>query len=244
MDRFYIPPAQWGDALALTDEEAHHCRRVMRKRVGEIIEVFDGCGNWARGEISSLGDSVSLDVKERGSTPQPELFIELAVGIPKGKTFDLIVQKSVELGVNRIQPLMTEQGMVKISEKDAPKKAAKWQRLALEACKQCGQNWLPVVEEAATFSKWFPNRDILDLELIAALTPDAVPLGPKLVGLAEESHFQSIRLLVGPEGDFSQNEYGNCSSCNMIPVKLGDLVLKVETAVMFSVSNICALLRN
>lgn len=243
MDRFYISPAQWSDSLALIGEEAHHCRRVMRKRVGEMIELFDGCGNWARGEIVALNDSVSLSIKERGTSPKPKLLIELAVGIPKGKIFDLIIQKSVELGVNRIQPLMTDQGVVKILEKDAAKKAAKWQRLAIEACKQCGQNWLPVIKEAATFSDWLPNRQCSDLELVAALTSNAVPLGPKLSEISKSPELCSIRIFVGPEGDFSKSEYANCFVHDVIPVKLGDLVLKVETAVIFLVSNICAQLR-
>ena len=129
------------------------------------------------------------------------------------------------------------------STPSAAKKATKWQRLALEACKQCGQNWLPKVEEASNLSSWLPSRDSIDLELIAALSPDAIALGPKLIELSNDHHLHSIRLYVGPEGDFSADEYAQCSRQGMIPIKLGDLVLKVETAVIFSLSNLCALLR-
>lgn len=238
MDRFYISPDRWSESLSLRGEEAHHCRRVMRKRVGDAIEVFDGCGHWARGVITALGDEVTLDIEESGESSKAKIQVELAVGIPKGKTFDLIVQKAVELGVTCIQPLMTEQGMVKISEKEAPKKTAKWQRLALEACKQCGQNWLTKVEKPQSFSKWIHHREPADRELIAALTPESRALRDVLSELAGDSGVVVIRVLVGPEGDFSEAEYGVCFEQEMMPVGLGNLVLRAETAVIYVLSNI------
>lgn len=238
MDRFFISPDRWGESLSLYGEESHHCRRVMRKRVGDVIEVFDGCGHWACGAITALGDEVVLDLQERGESAKADIQVELAVGIPKGKTFDLIVQKAVELGVNRIQPLMTEQGMVKISEKDAPKKAAKWQRLALEASKQCGQNWLTQVAQPRPFSQWIDRREPADQELIAALTPDSRPLGEVLSQLGKSSEISSIRVLVGPEGDFSEGEYQVCFDREMTSIGLGQLVLRTETAVIYVLSNV------
>lgn len=238
MDRFHISSDRWSESLSLHGEEAHHCRRVMRKRVGDVIEVFDGFGHWAHGAITAFGDEVALDIKERGKSPKSKIQVELAVGIPKGKTFDLIVQKAVELGVTRIQPLMTEQGMVKILEKDSPKKVAKWQRLALEACKQCGQNWQTKIEEPRNFLKWIGRRELADQELISALSPEARPLREVLSELAEDSGVASIRVLVGPEGDFSKEEYRVCFEQQMKPVGLGPLVLRAETAVIYVLSNI------
>lgn len=235
MDRFFIPPSQWGESLALTGEEAHHCRRVMRKRVGDEIEVFNGAGSWARGKITTLGSEVLLEIQEAGETPRAALQIELAVGIPKGKTFDLIIQKSVELGVSAIQPLMTEQGMVRIEGKERTKKTEKWNRLALEACKQCGQNWLPTVYEPVVFQNWFPERNDVESEVIAALREESKPLREVLPELKNAS---SLRLLVGPEGDFSESEYELVSGESIIPVSLGKLVLKVETASIYIISNV------
>lgn len=235
MDRFYIPPEHWGDSLALTGEEAHHCRRVMRKEVGDEIEVFNGEGDWARGKITALGSKVSLEVISNGHSKKPAVSLELVVGIPKGKTFDLVIQKSVELGVAKIYPLMTDQGMVRIEAKDALKKAEKWNRLSLEACKQCGQNWLPKVSEAKTFQVWCEERSPVDREIVAALTPDSELLREVLPTLPERG---VIRVLVGPEGDFSSSEYHQLEQAGAVPVSLGDLVLRVETAVIYLISNV------
>ncbi|MGC6581597.1 MAG: RsmE family RNA methyltransferase [Akkermansiaceae bacterium] len=238
MDRFFIPPANWdpsGKGLVLLDEEAHHCQRVMRKQVGDEIGVFDGAGTWARGKITSLGAEIPLEIIELGTTPRPSLEVELAVGIPKGKTFDLIIQKSVELGISRIQPLMTEQGVVRIEKKEAAKKVEKWNRVALEACKQCGQNWLPEVKRAEDFQSWLPNREGVDRELIAALTRESVPLRETLKELKET---ENLRILVGPEGDFSKREYEATRQAKMSAIQLGQLVLRVETAVIYVLSNL------
>ena len=149
MDRFFLAPEEWGEErLTLGGDEAHHAIRVMRKQVGDEIEVFDGQGRWARGGITALTKSeLILEVSESGISERIQPEITLAVCIPKGKTMDLIVQKSVELGVTTIQPLISKNTVVKISsERDAQEKSRKWQRIALEACKQCGQNWLPATK--------------------------------------------------------------------------------------------------
>ncbi|MEN8693705.1 MAG: RsmE family RNA methyltransferase [Akkermansiaceae bacterium] len=241
MDRFYIPPARWADSLALSGEEAHHCRRVMRKQVGDVIEIFNGEGSWARGAITHLGNEVAIEVTESGETPKPTLEVELAVGIPKGKTFDLVIQKSVELGVLRIQPLITEQGMVRFDGKDAVRKAEKWSRLALEACKQCGQNWLPEVLETQNFSAWLPNRVRADFEIISALTEESKPLRDVLPEIPASGF---TRVFVGPEGDFSPAEYELAAETSMHPASLGPLVLRVETAVIYLLSNIFCQIRS
>jgi 16S rRNA (uracil1498-N3)-methyltransferase len=236
MDRFWISPAKWQAPFSLKDEEAHHCRRVMRKRVGDVIEIFDGQGSHAEARIIGLGSNeVQLELSGEVKRSDPGLQVELAVGIPKGKTFDLIIQKAVELGVSRIQPLMTEQGMVRIEAKDLEKKSLKWNRLALEASKQCGQDWLPEVLEPQCFSDWMKNRKPAEVELVGALKEGAVPLCKQLSII---ENISSIRVLVGPEGDLSAEEYDLAKAEGFSFVSLGKLVLRVETAAFFVLSNL------
>lgn len=240
MDRFWISPAEWKPPFSLSGEEAHHCRRVMRKRVGDSICVFDGRGRSAQAEISGLSaNEVLLEISEEKFSERG-VQVELAVGIPKGKTFDLIIQKSVELGVSRIQPLMTDQGMVRIDGKDVVKKNEKWNRLALEASKQCGQDWLPEVLPPRSFSEWLQVRESADLELVAALTEESQPLRDVLPRLDGKG---SIRVLIGPEGDFSASEYQKISAESFLPVSLGDLVLRVDTAAFYLISNVLCYIR-
>jgi len=235
MDRFWISPADWKIPFSLTGDEAHHCRRVLRKREGEIIGIFDGAGRSATAEITSLsGSEVLLNVSQE-LHQEKGLQVELAVGIPKGKTFDLIVQKAVELGVTRIQPLITDQGMVKFEGKEVKKKTEKWNRLALEASKQCGQNWLPEVLPPRHFSKWFPTRDFVPHEMVAALTDSSQPLRRALAELEIEG---PLRILIGPEGDFSEEEYDRMALEKVQAVSLGKFTLRVETAAFFLISNV------
>ncbi|MDA7917158.1 MAG: RsmE family RNA methyltransferase [Akkermansiaceae bacterium] len=235
MDRFWISPAEWQAPFSLGGEEAHHCRRVMRKGVGDTITVFDGEGQSAEARITELSSNEVLFEISEERTSERGVYVELAVGIPKGKTFDLIIQKAVELGVSRIQPLMSDQGMVRIEGKDVVKKTEKWNRLALEASKQCGQNWLPEVLPPRSFSEWLPEREPMGCEIAAALTETTKPLREILPGLRKEI---SIRVLVGPEGDFSTEEYRSISMEDFSAVSLGNLVLRVETAAFFVLSNI------
>ncbi|MGJ8697187.1 MAG: RsmE family RNA methyltransferase [Verrucomicrobiaceae bacterium] len=236
MDRFWISPDAWDESFSLVGEEAHHCRRVMRKQVGEEIEVFDGAGRSVRATISSISaNEVGLEAVSEVTVDPPSIPIELAVGIPKGKTFDLIVQKAVELGVAKIHPLMSRQGNVKIEVKEAAKKAEKWNRLALEASKQCGQNRVPEVEPPRAFDDWLKSRNKGDLEIAGALVEGAEPLRALL---DREGGVGSIVLLVGPEGDFSPEEYEAAFASGFYPVSLGRLILRVETAVFYLLSNV------
>lgn len=232
MDRFFLAGGMGGATAFLEGEEAHHCTRVMRKRAGEVIEVFDGQGRATKAEIVSPGKNcVELRILAEPTTahrPSPE--ISLVVGIPKGKTMDLIIQKAVELGVARIQPLNCEQGMVKVSKGD--KKREKWQRVVLEACKQCGQNFLPEVCDAMSVHDFLGQEKDLGLALVAALRPEVQSFAQVL----QENELEKVTLLIGPEGDFSEKEYESAFSAGFLPISLGDLVLRVETAVLYAVS--------
>jgi 16S rRNA (uracil1498-N3)-methyltransferase len=229
MDRFFLPPENWPEA-ELRGEEAHHCARVMRKTAGDELEVFDGRGRWARAEVAGIeSGAVRLDLGETGRdrviTPQ----VTLAVAIPKGKTMDLVVQKAVELGVARIRPLLTEHTVVKAG--DASRKRDKWQRVALEACKQCGQNLLPMVEGPCPLDEWLPQRSGDAAALIASLSGGAGSLRGVLRGF--EPRPAQVELLVGPEGDFTPGEVAAAVESGFAPVSLGPLVLRVETAALF-----------
>ena len=146
MDRFFLSPDQWDENPTLRGDEAHHCLRVMRKQVGDKIAIFDGNGREASARICGVSKNESrLELIDTKNTLAVLPQLEVAVGIPKGKSFDLILQKAVEMGVNRIQPLVSDQGNVRFKTGEALAKRDKWQRILLEACKQCGQNHLPEV---------------------------------------------------------------------------------------------------
>lgn len=208
----------------------------MRLRAGDECEVFDGAGQAARVQVlSGHGSSMTVQVQELLPPMPPVAGITLALAVPKGNNMDLIVQKAVELGVSRIVPLITERTIVRLSGKDAAAKADKWRRTVLEACKQCGVNTLPVVEEPQPYKLFLQRNDLPALKVQCAIVPHARPLRDVL----EEGRAAAQRdcvLLIGPEGDFSPAEYAAAEQVGYIPTGLGPIILRVETAVFMAVA--------
>ena len=231
--RFYIPVEQWNsDAPVLEGDEAHHCISVMRRGVGDQVVVFDGAGRHAQAQIiSSNGKRLELKFIHLHQTPPPSVTITLLQAIPKGANMELIIEKAVELGVNEIVPVMTERTVVKLDAKEALKKREKWQRIALETCKQCGQDWLPRVHAPQQFDGVWNQLPAHELRLVAALQPDALGLKAIL-----SSKPQSALIAIGPEGDFTPAEYASARAQGCLPLSLGPIVLRVETAALCCLS--------
>lgn len=237
MHRCYLPNADFSaPRLVLEGEEAHHALRVMRLRVGDVCEVFDGAGRAARARIeAAAGSTLTLGQPEL-LPPLPAVAgITLALAIPKGGNMELIVQKAVELGVKRIIPLVSERTIVRLNARDAAAKTAKWQRTALEACKQCGVNNLPVVETPQPLSTFLQRGDVPALRLVCAILPEAEPLRGVLERARADGAEEAL-VLIGPEGDFSPGEYSAAQHAGYVPVSLGPIILRVETAVFMAVS--------
>ncbi len=232
MPRFFLPPSAWTETPFLEGDEAKHLSQVLRIQSGATVTVFDGLGNHADARVLSVSKQrveLLLELAENTPTPLPE--ITLAQAIPKGKNMDWIVQKAVELGVSRIQPLVTRHTIVSPGED----KAEKWRRTAIEACKQCGQFTLPVIEDPLTFTEWLAIRPSADLEIIASLADNPRNFRETLQSVP---HLESVTIAIGPEGDFSDEETTAALAAGFVPVTLGDLVLRVETATMFCLSAI------
>jgi 16S rRNA (uracil1498-N3)-methyltransferase len=262
MHRFYIPPNDWNpDALVLSGSEAHHAKNVLRLKRGERAVLFNGRGREVTAEIVDLGrDEIRLRKLHETETPPLRCRISLAQAIPKGKNMELIVQKAVEIGASEIAPLISERTIVDLDPKEAEQKQAKWQQIAIEAAKQCGQNWLPHVHTPRTLKEFFadvearvPARGIaspartaaetaattmFDLRLIGSLQPDALHLKKILADYAaEHRHLPTNALmLVGPEGDFTPAELALAKSQGCLPITLGPIILRVETAAIYCLS--------
>lgn len=231
MARFHLPANEWQENPALTGDEARHVSQVLRMKAGDAVVVFDGKGRRASAEILSVSrDRVPLKLGEVLPSRAPLPAITLAQAIPKGKNMDLIVQKSVELGVAAIQPLVTRYTVVQPGDG----KSEKWRRNALEACKQCGQDTLPEIGDPVAFKQWISSgSEISGLKLIASLTPGARPFREVLEGHPGTTE---ATLLVGPEGDFSAEETAAALEAGFLPISLGSIVLRVETATLFCLS--------
>lgn len=237
--RFHIPPADWNlENLLLTGEESHHCAEVMRAKPGDRIVVFDGQGTEAEVRVSAIsGKSVSLEPLMVQKTPAPPATLVLAQAVPKGKNMDLIVQKATELGVSRIVPLLSERTVVRVDKEDLDRKREKWQRTVLEACKQCGQNWLPTVETPATVDA-FAKRAGSGFRLVAAIGQGERGLKPILADHETEhgKRPSEATIMIGPEGDFTPAEVATAVSAGFSPLSLGPIILRSETAAIYALS--------
>ena len=240
MHRFYISPENWDpDAPALTGSEAHHARDVLRMKPAEKLVLFNGRGREITAEIVDLsGDAIQLRKLHEAETPALRCRIILGQAIPKGKNMDLIVQKAVEIGAAEIAPIISDRTVVQVDPESAEQKHAKWQRIAIEAAKQCGQNWLPQVHGPRRLSDFFAGSATFDLRLIGSLQPDAQHLKEILADYSSEHRHlpESVLMLIGPEGDFTPAELALARRHGCRPITLGPIILRVETAAIYCLS--------
>lgn len=239
MPRFYIPPESWSpEAPALSEAESHHCLNVLRLTEGDKVTAFDGRGS----EISTTVAAATRGaVTLAPAKPQrsPELGAKIAIGqaVPKGKNMDLIIEKATELGVSEIFPLLSERTVIRLDREEREKKRDKWQARAVEACKQSGQNFLPVVHAPATTEQFLAaGRPAYDLLLVASLQPGSRHLKEILAEHLAESGSapKSALILIGPEGDYTPSEINAAQNAGCLPMTLGPIVLRTETAAIYS----------
>ncbi len=233
MARFLLSAPDWlTEPALLTGDEARHLGQVLRLGPGARVTVFDGCGRRAAAEVLGVArDRVTLRLGAVEQVPPLRPAITLVQAIPKGKHMDIIVQKAVELGVAAIQPLVTSRTVVHPGEG----KSDKWRRIALEACKQCGQDTLPRLADPQPFARWIASQAAApcDLRIIASLAEGARPLREIL---RAHPAVTAVTLLVGPEGDFSAEETTAALAAGFLPASLGEIVLRVETAALFGLA--------
>ncbi|MFN7138635.1 MAG: RsmE family RNA methyltransferase, partial [Limisphaerales bacterium] len=236
---FYLPAAKPETLLNLVDREAHHAANVLRIRKGETVTVLNGAGAEYICEVQDVSKkNVSLTVRERKQTPPLPYQVTLLQAIPKGKLIESIIQKATELGISRIVPLVTERVITNVGDERAEEKREKWQQVAVEAIKQCGQPWLPKVETPVSPKEFLRRNEQFDLPLIASLHGGSQH--PRyLFSNYRESHKvnpKTVSLWVGPEGDFTPAEVEQIIAAGVSPITLGPLVLRCETAAIYCLS--------
>ena len=237
MPRFFIPPIAWNpDRLVLDSAEGHHAVDVLRMKAGDRATVFNGEGAEAEVEIVKPGkQGVELRRVSLQKTPPLPCRITVGQAVPKGRNMDLIIEKATELGAAEIAPLLSERTVVRGSEGDHIRKQQKWQRVAIEACKQCGQNYLPKVSEPCSPKTFFGRGQRFDLMLIASLQSDSWPLKQMLTEFRARRP-KSVLFLIGPEGDFTPAELSLAKGHGCRPITLGPIILRTETASIYCLS--------
>ncbi|MFH1245709.1 MAG: 16S rRNA (uracil(1498)-N(3))-methyltransferase, partial [Candidatus Omnitrophota bacterium] len=231
MSKFFVPAeAVKGNIAVIKGKEAHHITRVMRLREGERISAFDGSGKSYQGIIKETRrGSVTITIESaHNSTSENTPHITLIQALPKKEKIDYIIEKCTELGIDSVIPVTTERTIVKLSEEKAFLCQQRWQKIALAASKQCGRTTTPVISKVTLWTDILDILEKFELKLIFCLDPKTQRL--KDVLRKEKAQIKNIAFLIGPEGDFSPQEIEAALSRGCLPVSLGELVLKVDTA--------------
>lgn len=224
MRRFYASVEQiQPEKITLSVEETRHLRDVLRLKETEKVQVFDGAGREFLCLIESIGKKeTTLKILEEitPAAPESDLNLTLGVALLKGEKFDLIVQKAVELGVNKLVPLNTKRADVKL--KDSEKKIERWRKIALEACKQSGRARLMQIENLIDFDKFIEITD--GTKILFA------ERGGEAFSAIERT--KKITAIIGAEGGWESSEIESASEKNFQIITFGGRILRAETAVI------------
>ncbi len=227
-DRFYIPYTPTTQEVWIDGNEAHHIIRVKRAKQGEKITLFNGKGFEYFGYIQEIGkDTLKVFIEQTHPVDrEAPVEITIAFSVPKGKHATFLIQKCAELGVKTLIPLSCERSVVDISKKVA-EKIERWDKIVIEASKQCKRNLLTHIEEVMPFTDFIKTAGSYDLSIIACTGTDTITL--KRV-LHKHQQAKTILCLVGPEGGFTHNEVNRAKESGCIPISIGHSTLRIETA--------------
>lgn len=225
------------DERTLDAAESRHATQVLRLKEGALITAFNGRGKEAKVRITSATkERVEFEVLSQQQNPAPACNLHLGQALPKGKAMDWILQKVTELGVQSISPIQSDRSVVSIDEDKSEHKLERWTQTVTEACKQCGQNWMPQVHAPSSLQGFLDSLAPGGLRLIGSLQPEARPLPKVLREAWQQGPVANITYLVGPEGDFTPAEMGKARAAGFLPVSLGPNILRTETATLYLTS--------
>ncbi|MBP7174847.1 MAG: 16S rRNA (uracil(1498)-N(3))-methyltransferase [Thermoclostridium sp.] len=238
MHRFLIKPDDVDkDSLTLTGDDAKHMLQVLRFKPGDVFLAFDATGYEYEAEVASIGKSsvTGKIIKAWRPETEPEKNVILFQGIPKADKMDWIIQKSVELGVREIIPMVTQYSVIRMNERGLDGKLERWNRISREACKQSGRVRVPEVKAPMLYSDAVKLWSERVKEETNALTVYCYENEGKkclkdLLICYNIDDSRTAGIFIGPEGGFSEGEVQLAQEHRFNPVSLGKRILRTETA--------------
>lgn len=237
MQQFFAEPS-WirENKIFMQGSDVNHIRNVLRMKPGEDVRVNDGRGKTYLCCISSYEEQTAvLDIlKELDSDTELPSRIILFQGLPKGDKMEWIVQKAVELGAYAIVPFAAKRSVVKLDEKKAAKKQARWQLIAKGAAEQSGRGIIPEVSTVRTFAEALGMAGELDVVLIPYELEEGMKETARVLENIECG--QSVGIFIGPEGGFEEEEVERAKEAGAYAITLGKRILRTETAGLTTLS--------
>jgi len=230
--RLYVPGERLaGPRVTLTGPEHRHLGRVLRARPGDPVTLFDGVGGEVEARVARIGRAeTELELGARRATVASPAPVTLLTAIPRGALMDFLVQKTAELGVARLVPIVTARSVAR-PDAEAGRRT-RWEKIAREAARQCGRADVPVVDAPTALATALAAPDLPARRLALFEGEHSRSLRSELTGHPPTA----IALLVGPEGGFAPAEIEAARSAGFVPVGLGSLILRVETAAIVAVA--------
>lgn len=238
MHRFYADESGIADGLVrLNAEDAHHAQRVLRMKVGEEAQIFCDQRRYTA-QITDMDDGVTLRILEELPSTEAALRITLYQGLPKADKMELITQKAVELGADRVVPVAMSRCVVQLNAKDGAKKQERWQKIAREACKQSGRCMMMPVDAPISFKELLRRLPTH----AAAIVPWEDAQGYSLRTFHQQHpDVRDVAIVIGPEGGMSPEEIDQMKAVSCQSVTLGPRILRTETAGLSAISALLCL---
>ncbi|MBC8946883.1 MULTISPECIES: 16S rRNA (uracil(1498)-N(3))-methyltransferase [Xenorhabdus] len=219
-----------GTVINLSDDAANHVGRVLRMSSGQQLQLFDGSNQVFDAELTEASKkAVKVRILEgKLSNRESPLDLHLGQVMSRGEKMEFTIQKSVELGVNIVTPLLSERCGVKLDAERLGKKLQQWRKIAISACEQCGRNQIPEIRPVMTLEAWCAENDSslkLNLHPRASQSINTLPLPVK-----------KVRLLIGPEGGLSAEEIEMTANHQFTDILLGPRVLRTETTALTAIT--------
>ena len=237
MQQFFAEPS-WieENRILMRGADVNHMKNVLRMKPGEDVRINDGAGKTYLCCISAYEEQTAvLDIlKELDSDTELPSRIVLFQGLPKGDKMEWIVQKAVELGAYSVVPFAARRSVVKLDEKKAAKKQARWQAIAKGAAEQSGRGIVPEIQSVQTFGEALKTAEELDVILIPYELEEGMKETTRVIENIEPG--QSVGIFIGPEGGFEEEEVELAKAAGAYPVTLGKRILRTETAGLTALS--------
>ena len=235
---FYVKDDQVNNVtISIIGDDVKHIRNVLRHKIDDELEVCDESGFRYITKIREfLENEILLDVLEQTekNTEMP-IKIDLYQGLPKSDKMDLIVQKTTELGISKVIPVMTERVIVKLEKGNENKKIERWNKIAAEAAKQSGRQLIPTVENVVNLEKIVENLSKYDIVIVPFECEKDSTLKNILKNV--KNKIENIAVVIGPEGGFSDKDISILEKApNVVKVSLGKRILRTETAGLATVA--------
>lgn len=238
MNRFFVDdPGAFSDrSVVITGEDVNHVKNVLRLKENDELIVSGGRGRDYHCRISGITNEEVVadicDICDNFSELSTE--ITLFQGFPKGDKMELIIQKTVELGVTRIVPVMTKRTVVKLDDKKAKKKTERYNMIAESAAKQSGRGMIPEVTMPVSFAEAVSMAEKLDMNIIPYEEAEGVEYSRNIIKSIKGK--KSLGIFIGPEGGFAREEVEKALDAGASAITLGHRILRTETAGMAVIS--------